>query len=231
MEKNLLKRHEQRIRGGRGEGKVLFSEGFGPADRGSAVPADGRTLYNIGSISKVFCAVAIMALVDDGVLGLDDKVVSILPDLNLADRRFGDITVRMLLSHSSGLPGTVFSGGFSYAVDEGYLDRFVKTIDRSSLVHDPGSAAPYCNDGFTLAEIVVEKASGMDYVEFLRKRVFLPLELFSFGSSLGARASSESPVARYYRSDGRIEPLEVVNLLGAGGLSCSALDHCGLGRT
>ncbi|SMG48061.1 serine hydrolase domain-containing protein [Dethiosulfovibrio salsuginis] len=208
------------------EGKVLFSEGFGVADRGSAVAADERTLYNIGSISKMFCSLAVMALVEDGILRLDDKVVSNLPDLSFEDCRFGDIAVRMLLNHSSGLPGTVSSGGFSYAVDGGYLDRFIETISRSTLVHDPGVAAPYCNDGFTLAEVLVEKASGMDYFEFLRKRVLLPLGLFSVGRSLGARGSLESPAARYYRTDGRIEPLEVVNLIGAGGLSCTALDLC-----
>ena len=208
------------------EGEVVFSEGFAAADRGGAVLSDEDTLYNIGSISKVFCAVTIMALEDDGVLGLDDRVVDLLPEFRMDDGRLENLTVRMLLNHSSGMPGTVFPGAFSYSPDDGYEDFFMDTLARSSLVHDPGGAAPYCNDGFTLAEFLAERVGAVDYADFLRRRVFEPLGLSSMGVSVGARSDPSLPAARYYRSDGRMEPLEAVNLLGAGGLSCTALDLC-----
>ncbi|MBN2066535.1 MAG: beta-lactamase family protein, partial [Candidatus Thermoplasmatota archaeon] len=77
-------------------GKIVYVEGFGMADRAKSVPVDNNTLFNIGSISKVYVAAAIMILVDEGNVALDTPVTHYLPDFTMADERYKDITVRML---------------------------------------------------------------------------------------------------------------------------------------
>ena len=88
------------------QGQLVYTEGFGMADRTRSVPVDADTIFNIGSISKLFCATAVMLLVDDGLMELDNPVVEYLPEFTMADDRYRDITVRMLLDHSSGFPGS-----------------------------------------------------------------------------------------------------------------------------
>ncbi len=86
-------------------GKFVYSEGFAMADRSQSIPVDKNTLFNIGSISKVYCATALMLLVDEGKIELDKPVITYLPEFTMADERYKRITVRMLLNHTSGLPG------------------------------------------------------------------------------------------------------------------------------
>jgi CubicO group peptidase (beta-lactamase class C family) len=85
-------------------GKIIFSDGFGAADRAEGRNADGRTRFNIGSTSKMFAAAAILILADENRLNLDDPVVRHLPEFVMKDPRYRDITIRMLFNHSSGLP-------------------------------------------------------------------------------------------------------------------------------
>ncbi len=88
------------------DGKIVYAEGFGMANREKSIPVDTATLFNIGSISKVYVATAIMLLVDDGKVSLDKPVMDYLPEFKMADDRYKKITVRMLLNHVSGIPGT-----------------------------------------------------------------------------------------------------------------------------
>jgi CubicO group peptidase (beta-lactamase class C family) len=87
-------------------GVMVYSEGFGAADREQNIPVDRSTVFNISSISKVYCATALMLLVDEGKIELDKPVTAYLPEFTMADERYKDITVRMLLNHSSGLHST-----------------------------------------------------------------------------------------------------------------------------
>ncbi|HOT76563.1 MAG TPA: serine hydrolase domain-containing protein, partial [Candidatus Wallbacteria bacterium] len=98
------------------EGKIVYAEGFGAADRAANRPVNAETRFNVGSTSKMFAAVGILLLVDDGKVRLDDPVAKYLPEFRMKDPRYKDITVRMLFNHSSGLPGSHFY--FGYAVDE-----------------------------------------------------------------------------------------------------------------
>jgi CubicO group peptidase (beta-lactamase class C family) len=77
------------------DGKVVYAEGFGMANREKSVPVDTTTLFNIGSISKVYVATAVMLLADDGRVALDKPVTDYLPEFKMADDRYKRITVRM----------------------------------------------------------------------------------------------------------------------------------------
>ena len=97
-------------------GKVVYAEGFGMANREKSIPVDRTTLFNIGSISKVYVATAIMLLVDDGKVSLDKPVTDYLPEFRMADDRYRQITVRMTLNHVSGMHGTAGTNSFGFRV-------------------------------------------------------------------------------------------------------------------
>lgn len=207
------------------EGKTVYAEGFGMADRAKSIPVDKNTLFNIGSISKVHVATAIMLLVDDGKVSLDRPVTDYLPEFKMADQRYRKITVRMLLNHASGLPGTEGSNSFGFKYDGNVKKETIETLSRAHLKHDPGAMAVYCNDGFTLAEMIVERASGLSYLTFLDRRIFKPLGLVRTGIGVGD-IKGKTAAAYYDPKTGKRHPLETLSLLGAGGLSSTAEELC-----
>ena len=209
-------------------GKIVYSEGFGMADRASAIPVDKDTLFNIGSVSKVYTAVAIMLLVDAGKVDLDKPVAAYLPDFVMADDRYKNITVRMTLNHTSGLPGTTGENNFGFAFNEDVYKDTLAALARSQLKHRPGEMAIYSNDGFTLAEMIVVRVSGQPFIDFLSDRLFRPLGLQHTGHSVGQWPAAPGLTAAKFYPPGRTisEPLEIVSLVGAGGMAASAEDLC-----
>lgn len=207
------------------DGKVVYAEGFGMADRAKSIPVGRTTLFNIGSISKVYVATAIMLLVDDGKVSLDKPVRDYLPEFKMADERYGKITVRMLLNHTSGLPGTEGANSFGFDYDDRIKHDTIDTLARAHLKHDPGAMAVYCNDGFTLAEMIVERVSKKKYIAFLQERIFAPLGLKNTGMGVGEIKGK--PIAFYYDAKtGKRHPPETLSILGAGGLSSTAEELC-----
>ena len=202
-------------------GRIVYSECFGPAERAANRPVNGNTRFNIGSTSKVFAAVAILLLADDGKLAIDDPVAKHIPEFVMRDPRYRDITIRMLFNHSSGLPGSTFT--FGYRVEGDPHAVLLETLRDCGLKHAPGAMGIYCNDGFTLAEMIVERLSGKRFVDFLAERVFGPLGMENTGPSVG---EWNGDVAEYYDEAGRKHPHEVVQVHGAGGLSSTAEDLC-----
>ena len=209
------------------QGVTVYAEGFGMADRERNIPVDKNTIFNIASISKVYCATAVMLLVDEGKVDLDKPVTVYLPEFTMPDKRYKDITVRMLLNHSSGLPGTIFPQAIGYEYSSNYTASVLETLAQSHLKHAPGEMAPYCNDGFTLAQMIVSRVSGKTYIDFLTERIFNPLSLKNTGPSVGQRREEKGMVAaKFYNAAGKKEPLETISVLGSGGLSASAKDLC-----
>ncbi|MHB8773348.1 MAG: serine hydrolase domain-containing protein [Syntrophales bacterium] len=207
------------------KGKLVYAEGFGMADREKSIPVDKATLFNMGSIGKVYVAAAIMLLVDDGTVSLDRPVTDYLPEFTMADDRYRKITVRMTLNHTSGMPGTEGANSFGFSYDDKVKRETIETLARAHLKHPPGAMAVYCNDGFTLAEMIVERVSGRKYLDFLNQRVFKPLGLKNTG--IGVGAIKGKPIALYYDpKTGKRHPPEVLSILGAGGLSATAEDLC-----
>jgi CubicO group peptidase (beta-lactamase class C family) len=210
--------------------KIVYSEGFGMANRERGVPVDHNTLFNIGSITKVFTAAAIMLLVDDGKVELDTPVFGYLPEFVMADPRYKDITVRMTLNHTSGLPGTTAANNFGFKHNTDYFRQTMENLSRSHLKHAPGAMALYCNDGFTLAEMIVECISGQKFADFLSERSFKRLLLTNTGLSVGER--SNETIASYYQpGTGKKEAAEVVSIIGVGGFGSTAEDLCRFANT
>jgi CubicO group peptidase (beta-lactamase class C family) len=205
------------------EGELIFSQGFGLRDIDENLPVDRYTQFNIGSVSKVFTAASILLLQQEGRIDLDDRVSEILPEFTMADERYRDITVRMLLSHTSGLPGTNMRNGFASEFSQSYLMETMTLLEESALKHEPGAFSPYCNDGFTLAQAVIEHHSGLSYDEFLEKNLFtsLGMEDTSVGFSPAAADRAYAYADRSFRL-----PLEYVNITASGGITSTAEDLC-----
>ena len=89
----------------RENGKTIHTKAFGKANIEKNLPVTKKTMFSTGSVSKIYLAAAALKLVDEGKLNLDDKVTEYIPDFKMADPRYKDITVGMLLNHTSGMPG------------------------------------------------------------------------------------------------------------------------------
>lgn len=140
--------------------QIVWQEAFGLASVTDKEPATAHTRFNIGSVSKVFAGLTGVILRDQGVLDLDAPVAQYLPEFTMLSPEFAQITSRHLLSHSSGLPGTNVRRVFSFAPMPGYAQDTQAGLAHFHLKHRPGEMAVYCNDGFTLFELVVLAVSG-----------------------------------------------------------------------
>ncbi len=156
-------------------GVIVWEEAFGVTDRSTGAAATVDTLYNIGSCSKVVVTTAVMILVDRGLVALDVPITRYLPEFRMADPRYAQITVRMLLNHSSGLPGTNVRNIFTFRAVPGYEAQTEAALASLDLKAPPGEFSVYCNDGFTLAQRVVAVVSGQPYPEFVRREILDPL--------------------------------------------------------
>jgi CubicO group peptidase (beta-lactamase class C family) len=153
------------------DGKIIKAEGYGLANVELNVPARPETVYQIGSVSKQLISAGILLLMQDGKLSLDDKISLFLegtPDT------WKEITIRHLLTHTSGIVRE--APGFDPFKTQADAD-VIKTAYQSPLRFAPGEKWEYCNVGyFSLAEII-RKVSGKSWGDFLRERLFLPLEM------------------------------------------------------
>jgi CubicO group peptidase (beta-lactamase class C family) len=153
------------------EGKVIKMNGYGLANIETNVPVTTETVFKIGSLSKPIIAEGIMMLVEEGKISLDDKVSKYLEN---TPESWKDISVRNLLSHTSGIIRE--APGFDPAKIQPDAD-VIKTAYSLPLRFTPGEKYEYCNVGyFSLAEII-HKVSGKSWGDFLTERIFKPLEM------------------------------------------------------
>jgi dipeptidyl aminopeptidase/acylaminoacyl peptidase/CubicO group peptidase (beta-lactamase class C family) len=152
---------------------VLASHGVLNKDTGVEVTTD--SVFQIGSITKVWTATVVMQLVDEGRLDLDAPVADVLPELRLADPDVAKrVTMRHLLTHTSGIDGDVFT---DTGRGDDCLEGYVEQLGEVRQNHPLGVTFSYCNSGFTLAGRVIEKLTGQTFDQALRERLFAPLGL------------------------------------------------------
>ena len=152
---------------------VLHTRGFG--DAGDGRRATPQTPFMLGSTSKSFTALAAMQLVDAGRLDLDAAARRYVPEFRLADQSAADrITVRQVLQQTSGLPATAGGAVVRSAADGSTLDA-VRELRDTTLATPPGSAFEYANANYILAGLIVERASGEPYGQYIQRHIFTPL--------------------------------------------------------
>lgn len=155
------------------DGKIERA-GFGITSLDTKQPVTADTLFQIGSISKVFTAALIMRLVEEDLLDLDTPIAAYLPELTLADPTAPKtVTLRHLLSHSSGIEGDRFED--LYGMGDDALTRAVAEFNTLKQLTAPGELWTYCNNGFSLAGAVIEKVLGEPFEKSMKERIFQPL--------------------------------------------------------
>lgn len=157
-------------------GDQVVEAAYGVLNVDTGVETTTDSLFQIGSISKVWTATAVMRLVDQGKLDLDTPLAEILPDLRLSDPdTTSRITMRHLLSHSSGIDGDVFDDECGRGDD--CLERYVADLAHAECILPIGTLWSYCNAGFSLAGRVLEALTGTTWDAAMRELVFEPLGL------------------------------------------------------
>jgi len=163
------------------DGKAVFRKGYGVTDLRSPQPIGPETNFRLASLTKQFTAMAIMLLVHDGKLKYGDHLTDVFPDFPAYGQA---ITIRQLLNHTSGLldyedilekqyPG-IPDEKIPQIKDAGVLELLKR---QSTTKFPPGTRWDYSNSGYVLLAMVVEKKSGMAFGDFLRERIFSPLDM------------------------------------------------------
>lgn len=201
--------------------ETLWTLELGYADPAAKKPVTKETLFGIGSVSKIIAAAAAMKLVDQGLMHLETPLTEYLPDFSMLSPEHEDITVRMLLNHSSGLPGFNCRGSVTDMPWPEYQSATYQLIKQSKLKHRPGYMHVYCNDGYTLLERVVQAVTGISFADYVQQEIFAPLEMTSSFFTSGIPPGSS--IAKGFHK-GRELPLEVVNSLAAAGVYSTPQD-------
>jgi CubicO group peptidase (beta-lactamase class C family) len=206
------------------DGKIAYVQAYGNASLDPATSARPEMRYCIGSVSKQFLAMAMLLLVQDGRLRLDDPVGRYLPDLTRAN----DITIRQLLSHTSGYrdyyPLDCVAPFMTVPVTP---DHILDGFARIPLDFEPGTQWQYSNTNFVVAGQILEKVTGTPLMSFLEKRIFQPLGMQS-PIDLDAHPLADSDARGYTRFGlGPIRPVRPEGrgwLYAAGELAMTARD-------
>jgi len=153
----------------------------GVLNAATGVSATPDSLFQIGSITKLWTATMIMQLIDEGRLSLDTTVAQVLPGVRLPAGAAGgaggaeaEITVRHLLTHTGGIDGDIFADTGRGA---DCVERYTAGLARAALIFPPGAAYSYCNSGFVLLGRIIEVLDGREWDESLRERLIRPLGL------------------------------------------------------
>ncbi|MBN1272410.1 MAG: serine hydrolase [Candidatus Aminicenantes bacterium] len=155
------------------EGKVLYAKAFGEANKDFRVPNTLQTRFELASISKLFTGIAVLQLVEKGKIGLDDPVLKHLPDFPFGD----EITIRHLLTHTSGLPDWTSHRRFRSIWNQvKTIDQMIPLIYDQKLKHEtPGEKFIYNSSGFILMGKILEMEYGKNFAAVIRENILVPL--------------------------------------------------------
>jgi N-acyl-D-amino-acid deacylase len=202
-------------------GKLVYARSFGWADRDARQPVQPQSLFRIASISKSFTAVAVMRLVQDGAIKLDDRPFP-MPGLTplsqpgqTPDPRLAQITVLELLQHRGGFDRELTPDPMTRPIEIARLcgvtppampDDIIRFVEGRSLDFAPGERVAYSNFGYCILGRLIEKASGESYAQYVKTKILEPLGIHSrelARTQLQYRAPSE---VKYYTADNELEP-------------------------
>ncbi len=188
------------------DGRIAYLKAYGDARLEPRIPARSDMRYSIGSISKQFTAAAILMLAEEGKLSLDDKVARFVPNVT----RGNETTIRQLLSHTSGYQDDWPQDYVpAFMLHDVSVDRVLDWA-RKPLDFEPGTQYQYSNTGYAIAGLIVERASGMPFMEFLRARILRPLGMKSVMDvdQSGLTESDPTGYLRYALGPARVAPKE-----------------------
>jgi CubicO group peptidase (beta-lactamase class C family) len=184
-------------------GNAIFEQAYGMADRTAKIPNKTTTRFRIGSMNKMFTAVAILQLVQQGKIALTDMLGKFLPDYPNHDVA-SKVTIHTLLTHTGG-SGDIFGPEFdAHRLELKKLDDYVALYGKRGLAFEPGSRWAYSNYGFLLLGVIIEKVSGQSYYDYVDEHIFKPTGMRSTGSLPEEQSVPDRSVG--YTRDGATAP-------------------------
>lgn len=203
-------------------GSIALSDSAGVYDKATKAPITKDTMFGIGSVSKMYVTAATMMLVDTNEVDIDQPLTTYIKDFKMLDERYKEITPRMLMNHSSGLYGTHYENSMLFDDnDTKNHDELLVKLQSESLKSKPGEYSVYCNDGFQLLEILVERVSGLSYSKFLEIHISNPMKLSGTKTPLD-NFDRQRLAKTYFPTMDQALPVENANVIGAGGLYSTA---------
>jgi CubicO group peptidase (beta-lactamase class C family) len=159
----------------------LFSESYGWSDFDDKRPMTPDTTQNIASVTKLFTATAIMKLYSEGKVDLDVPISTYIPGFHLQDSTENDFTLRLLLTHYSGLPSNYLKGFFNSwdgtGNSQAYFYDFIEELQNEHAVSRSGDFYIYSNLGFNIAAFIISQVTGLSYEEYVRDNILKPLHM------------------------------------------------------
>jgi CubicO group peptidase (beta-lactamase class C family) len=157
---------------------IIFSKGYGLADRAHDIANNSNTVFKIGSMTKQFTATALMQLVDQKKITIESKLVEFIPDYPNGNK----ITIHHLLTHTSGIPNYTKLPDFGkISLLPAKIEELISHIKNLPLEFEPGSKFRYNDSGYLLLTYIIEKVSGIFYSEYLQNNIFDKLDMKSSG--------------------------------------------------
>ena len=159
-------------------GQLVYAHGFGVKNLAhDHDPVTPRSLFHMASITKTFVATSIMQLVEGGKINLDAPVVQYLPYFRLADDRYPTITVRQMVTHTSGMPDVEDYEWDKPQYDDGALERYVRSVSNQKLIFAPGTDFRYSNMAFEVLGDLISKVSGESFDDYVQQQILTPLKM------------------------------------------------------
>jgi CubicO group peptidase (beta-lactamase class C family) len=208
--------------------RIIYAKSFGFKDLDNHIPATNNDPFHIASISKTFTAIAVMKLVEENKLNLDSPVVRYLSYFKTAGRDHEKITVRQLLSHTSGLPQVLADDRrFDKGENKNATEVTIKNLSEVKLLDKPGKRYSYSNYGFIVLAAIVSQVSGTDFPAFIKQEILSPLKM---SNSFYTELTPGGVAVAYQRTPKEVKRsvvhVENEAMAGAGGLMSNINDMC-----
>jgi len=202
--------------------RVVWAETFGYADKNTKTKPAKDTMYGICSLSKIVATIAVMKLVDEKRISLNAPVTTYLKSFSMLSPEYTQVTVKMLLNHSSGFPGAEYRNAVSLSpLTFSYSAQVMETLRTQRLKHPPGYLSVYCDDGFTVIEELIPAVTGKSYVQFVHDEIFTPLGMKH--SLFPVNYFPEGSFAKIHEG-GAPQPQMFINVFASGGLFSTPTD-------
>ncbi len=206
-------------------GKILFEKGYGYQDIQNRIENTSNTIFQVGSMTKQFTAAVVLKLAEQQKLSLDDKISKYFPNL----KRGNEITVRNLLTHTSGL-SEIFRDPLFMKEDKLIpitKEKLLSFFINKPLYFDPGTQYAYCNSGYVLLGLIIEKVSGKSYEQIVRNYILKPLKMVHSGFDFAGLKSRQKAIGyiKFSRSESLSSmPWDSTATYSAGSLYSTAND-------
>lgn len=182
--------------------EIVWSYGAGEADRTRGIEASGQTVYRVASVSKLFNALAVMQLVEQGKLDLDAPITDYLPDFQPTNDFGAAITLRQLLSHRSGLIRESPVGHY-FDAEAPTLEATIESMKPTRVVYAPTTRTKYSNAAVSVAGRIIEMTQDTPYAEHLQEQVLGPMDMRSSGFAPRPALSENLGIGYMWTYDGR----------------------------